>query len=322
MARILITGAAGMVGSHLLEMLADRGETEVLGTYYLPTVDLSELEARFRLQMLDVRDAEAVCETIDRTRPEVIYHLAAQSLPTVSWAAPWATFETNVQGTVNVFEAIKHLRVASPGYDPMVVVACSSAQYGASLAASRAPVREDVAQLPMHPYGVSKVGQDLYAYQCFLNHGIRSIRARIFNCTGPRKRADVVSDFAARVATIMRGGAPHLRVGNIESRRAIIDVRDLVDALILLAEFGEPGEAYNISADAAHRIGDLIAMFEDLAGIRLPARQDPALLRPSDEVCILGNSERLKQRTGWAPQFRIETTLKSVLDYELARLDA
>ena len=322
MARILITGAAGMIGSHLLEILKARGETDVLGTYHLPTIDLVELEPHFQLQNLDVRDAHAVCEMIDRTRPEVIYHLAAQSLPTVSWTAPWATFETNVQGTVNVFEAIKHLRATAPGYDPMVVVACSSAQYGASLAASPAPVREDVAQLPMHPYGVSKVGQDLFAYQCFLNYGIRSIRARIFNCTGPRKRADVVSDFAARVACIMRGADPLLRVGNIGSRRAIIDVRDLVEALILLAEFGEPGEAYNISADAAHRIGDLIPMFEDLAGTRLAATVDPALLRPSDEPCILGNCERLKQRTGWAPQFGIEATLKSVLDYELARLDA
>lgn len=322
MARILITGAAGMIGSHLLEILSDRGETDVLGTYHLPTIDLAELAPRFELQKLDVRHTDAVCDMIDRTRPEVIYHLAAQSLPTVSWAAPWATFETNVQGTVNVFEAIKHLRIAEPGYDPMVVVACSSAQYGASLMASQAPVREDVAQLPMHPYGVSKVGQDLFAYQCFLNYGIRSIRARIFNCTGPRKRSDVVSDFATRVAGIMRGASPHLRVGNISSRRAIIDVRDLVEALILLSELGEPGEAYNISADDAHRIGDLIPIFAGLAGTRLAATVDPALLRPSDEPCILGNCERLKQRTGWKPRFGIEATLKSVLDYELARLDA
>lgn len=322
MARILITGAAGMIGSHLLEILTEKGEIAVLGTYHLPTIDLADLTPRFQLEALDVRDAQAVYETIDCTRPKVIYHLAAQSLPTLSWTAPWATFETNVQGTVNVFEAIKRLRVSEPGYDPMVVVACSSAQYGASLAASPAPVREDAPFLPMHPYGVSKVGQDLFAYQCYLNHGIRSIRARIFNCTGPRKRADVVSDFAARVAGIMRGADPHLRVGNIGSRRAIIDVRDLVEALILLAEFGEPGEAYNISADAAHRVGDLIPMLETLAGTRLVAAVDPSLLRPSDEPCILGNCDRLKQRTGWKPRFGIEDTLKSVLDYELARLDA
>ena len=96
----------------------------------------------------------------------------------------------------------------------------------------------------------------------------------------------------------MRGASPHLRVGNISSRRAIIDVRDLVEALILLSELGDPGEAYNISADDAHRIGDLIPIFAGLAGTRLAATVDPALLRPSDEPCILGNCERLKQRTG------------------------
>lgn len=322
MARILITGAAGMIGSHLMEILAARGERDMIGTYHLPTIDIAELCPSLRLAPLDVRDAGAVFGAIDHHRPGTIYHLAAQSLPTQSWAAPWATLETNVQGTVNLFEAIKHIRETDSGYDPMVVVACSSAQYGASLAASAAPVSEDVTPLPMHPYGVSKVAQDLLAYQYFRNNGIRSIRARIFNCTGPRKRADVVSDFASRVARIMRGGNAALRVGNIETRRAIIDVRDLVQALILLTEFGDPGEAYNICADTAHRIGDLIPLFERFSGIRLHPEVDPSLLRPSDEACILGSTDRLKQRTGWRQSISIEATMQSVLNYELAHLQA
>lgn len=320
MARILITGAAGMIGSHLMEILSAEGEQDIVGTYHLPTIDITELSPGFRLAKLDVRDAGAVCEAIDYHRPCTIYHLAAQSLPTVSWTAPWATLETNVQGTVNVFEAIRHVRGTDATYNPMVVVACSSAQYGASLAASTAPVREDVTPLPMHPYGVSKVAQDLLAYQYFRNNGIRSIRARIFNCTGPRKRFDVVSDFAFRVARIMNGADPTLLVGNIETRRAIIDVADLVQALILLAKFGDPGEAYNISADTAHRIGDLIPLFEQLAGTRLHPTLDPTLLRPSDEACILGSTERLKQRTGWRAKVPIEATMRFVLDYELAHL--
>jgi GDP-4-dehydro-6-deoxy-D-mannose reductase len=322
MARILITGAAGMIGSHLMEMLADRGETDVVGSYHLPTIDIGELRPGLRMLPLDVRDADAVGHAIEVHRPSVIYHLAAQSLPTVSWAAPWATLHTNVQGTVNVFEAVKQLRAIAPGYDPMVVVACSSAQYGASLGASGHPVREDVTPLPMHPYGVSKVAQDLLAYQYFCNDGIRSIRARIFNCTGPRKRADVVSDFAARVARIMRGADPELQVGNLSARRAIIDVRDLVGALMLLVEHGDPGEAYNICADDAHRIGDLIPLFEQLAGTRLHPLVDPRLLRPTDEACILGSTDRLKQRTGWRQEIPLVDTMKSVLDYELAHLDA
>lgn len=322
MARILITGAAGMIGSHLMEILAAQGEQDIVGTYHLPTIDIAELSPSLRLAPLDVRDAGAVHDAIDHHRPRSIYHLAAQSLPTVSWEAPWATLETNVQGTVNVFESIKKIRLADPSYDPMVVVACSSAQYGASLAASSAPIREDITPLPLHPYGVSKVAQDLLAHQYFCNNGIRSIRARIFNCTGPRKRADVVSDFAFRVAHIIRGANAPLRVGNLNSRRAIIDVRDLVQGLILLAEFGDPGEAYNICADTAHRIGDLIPMFEQLAGMKLVTEIDPTLLRPSDEACILGSTDRLKQRTGWRQSVSIEATMRSVLDYELAHIGA
>ncbi len=318
MARILITGAAGMIGSHLLEMLAERGEHDVLGTYFRPTIHLGDIAGRFKLAELDVRYGEMVRRCIDQHRPVYVYHLAAQSLPTVSWANPWETMDVNIQGTVNIFEAVKNARATDASYDPMVIVACSSAQYGASLNATNTPVGEDVTPLPLHPYGVSKVAQDLLAHQYWCNDGIRSIRARIFNCTGPRKRDDVVSDFAARVASIMHTGGT-LRVGNVKTRRAIIDVYDLVQALLLLAEHGEPGEAYNICSDTAHLIGDLIGLFEQAAGRPLPLQPDPTLFRPSDEAIIFGRNDRLKQRTGWRQNVPIEQTVRRVLDYELLR---
>jgi nucleoside-diphosphate-sugar epimerase len=264
--------------------------------------------------VLDVRDWPAMRDTIALHRPAVIYHLAAQSLPTVSWADPWGTLTTNVQGTVNVFEAVRQLRAAgAPGYDPMVVVACSSGEYGASLTPARVPVDEEAPLLPLHPYGVSKVTQDLLAFQYWQNDRIRCIRARIFNTTGPRKTDDVVSDFARRIAVIRRQGGA-LRVGNLEARRAILDVRDLIAALVLLAARGEPGEVYNICADQAVRVGDLIPIFARLAGIDLALAPDPALLRPSDEPLILGRTDKLKRRTGWQPAIPIEATLKSVLE--------
>jgi nucleoside-diphosphate-sugar epimerase len=314
MARILITGAAGMVGSHLLERLAALGEHDVIASYHRPTIRLDDV-AGFRLEELDIRYAEPVRRSVARHRPQVIYHLAAQSLPTVSWSNPWETMDINVLGTVNLFEAVKDARRSDSGYDPMVVVACSSAQYGASLTEANSPVGEEVAPLPMHPYGISKVAQDLLTWQYWRNDGIRGIRARIFNCTGPRKRADVVSDFAARVARIMRGGGA-LSVGNLQTRRAIIDVADLVEALILLAAHGDPGEAYNICSDTACRIGELIPIFEQLAGISLTLKVDPSLLRPSDEPLIFGRNDRLKQRTGWRQTIPLASTVQAVLAYE------
>jgi nucleoside-diphosphate-sugar epimerase len=309
-----------MVGSHLLERLETASPGSVLGTWFRPTVRLAELPARIPMVELDVRDRAAVSTLFAAECPAIIYHFAAQSLPTVSWTDPWETFRVNVEGTINVFEAVRAIRARDPDYDPMVVVACSSAQYGDSLTPENVPIDEETLPLPLHPYGVSKVAIDLLAFQYWRNSGIRSIRARIFNTTGPRKSADVVSDFCARVARIKRHGGT-LRVGNIETRRAILDVRDLISALILLAERGAPGEAYNICADRAWRIGDLIPLLEELAGVTLTVEPDPALFRPSDEPVILGRNTKLKERTGWLPTVNLRDTLRAVLDYELAHLE-
>jgi GDP-4-dehydro-6-deoxy-D-mannose reductase len=317
MIRFLVTGATGMIGSHLVEHLLGQAPGEVLGTSFgvgaLPPPGLP-------LTALDVRDAEAVRDCVGRTRPAVIYHLAAQSLPTLSWRDPWTTMETNVQGTVNVFEAVRAVRASGDAeYDPMVVVACSSAEYGASLTPERVPIDEDAPLLPLHPYGVSKVAQDLLAFQYWRNERIRTIRARIFNTTGPRKTADVVADFAGRVAAILRAGDGTLRVGNLEARRAILDVRDLIAALTLLAAHGEPGEAYNICAETARPVGDLLPILERLAGRALPVETDPALLRPSDEPVILGRTDKLRARTGWRPRMSLEETVRAVFEDAMAR---
>jgi len=310
-----------MVGSHLLECLAGLGEQDVIGSYYQPTIRLSEIEGRFRLAELDVRDTAAMAAMVQTERPQVIYHLAAQSLPTRSWDAPWETMQVNVQGTVNLFEAIKQVRAHDPSYDPVVLVAGSSAQYGASLTPQNVPISEDLTPLPLHPYGVSKVAQDLLAYQYWANDGIRCIRARIFNCTGPRKHADVISDFARRVAAI-EGNGGVLKVGNLAAKRAILDVRDLLAALLALASHGAPGEAYNICAEAAHSIASLIPVFETLTGRAIATEIDPALLRPTDEAVIFGSCDRLKAATGWCQTIAIEDTIKTVLDYERAQLAA
>jgi nucleoside-diphosphate-sugar epimerase len=303
-----------MMGSHLAEKLIREGAT-VCATYLKPTINMATVDPAVKFIELDVVDRGAVARLIDTLRPTEIYHLAAQSLPTVSWEDPWTTMRVNAEGTINIFEAILAARNSDPAYNPMTVIACSSAEYGASLTPDRVPIDEDAPLLPLHPYGVSKVAQDLLGHQYFYNHGLRCIRARIFNCTGPRKRNDAVSDFARGIVRALHQGG-ELRHGNLESRRAIIDVRDMIEGLVLLARKGTPGEAYNICAEQAFKMADVLELFFDVSGQRVPTAIDPALLRPSDEKIIFGDTSKIRRDTGWSPHIQLRQTISDVLEYE------
>lgn len=312
---ILITGAGGMVGSHMIDRFYREGETGITGTYFRPTIDLSDIKGKAVLQELDVRYQLGVAKTVLNLRPQKIFHLAAQSYPTVSWDRPQETIDININGTANLFEAIKLVRQEDSNYDPVVVVACSSAQYGASLTPENVPITEKAELLPLHPYGVSKVAQDLLSYQYFRSDGIRTIRARIFNTTGPRKVNDVVADFTHRARLIELGRLERMRVGNLSTQRAITDVRDLVDALIRLSEKGIWGEAYNISGNKVYTISEIIPIIEETIGRKVETETDPALLRPTDEPIIFGDSARLKADTGWEQQYELSVTIRDMIDY-------
>ena len=252
-------------------------------------------------------------------QPEQIYHLAAQSYPTVSWDRPYETIDTNVNGTIAVYEAIKKVRnFLNKNYDPMVVVACSSAEYGETLnqlEGAEVYVKETAELKPLHPYGVSKVGQDLISFQYFMNDHIRCIRARIFNSTGTRKVNDVTSDFTYRAIEAEKTGVYELRVGNLETRRAIMDQRDLVHALILLAERGTPGDVYNISSEYIYQMKDIITMIEAQIGHKFKITVDENLLRPTDEKIIVGDVTKLKTDTGWKQEILMEQTIFDMLNY-------
>ena len=314
---VLITGAGGMVGSHMAEMMTREG-IEVIGTYYKPTVDMCELSKDIKMIECDVRYPNNIGRIIKRYMPDQVYHLAAQSYPTVSWDKPYETMDINIGGTIAVFETIKEIRERYPQYDPVVVVACSSAEYGQTLEEMADGKVEENAQLkPLHPYGVSKVGQDLLAYQYFVNDGIRTIRARIFNTTGTRKRNDVTSDFTKRAIEQLyeNKGNPVLSVGNIGTERAIMDVKDLIAALRALAEKGKAGDVYNISSEKVYKISDIIRMIEKELKIKFQLHVDKKLLRPTDERIIVGDVEKLKRETGWEQQVGLEQTVKEMLEY-------
>ena len=315
---IMVTGAGGMVGSHMVELLHAKGEN-VIGTYYRPTTDITELPKEIKMIECDIRYAPSVEKIIMEYQPEQIYHLAAQSYPTISWDRPYETIETNVNGTIAVYEAIKKVKeLKKIDYNPMVVVACSSAEYGETLnqlEGSKIYVKETAELQPLHPYGVSKVGQDLISFQYFMNDHIRCIRARIFNSTGTRKVNDVTSDFTRRAIEAERTKIYELRVGNLDTRRAIMDQRDLVNALMLLAEKGTAGEVYNVSSENIYQMSDIVRMIEKQLGIKFKINVDSALLRPTDENIIVGDVTKLKKDTGWKQNIPMEQTIADMLEY-------
>ena len=320
----MVTGAGGMVGSHMVERLHKEGK-EVFGTYYKPTTDISELDPSIEMIECDVRYAQHVERIVAERLPDKIFHLAAQSYPTVSWERPYETMETNAGGTIAVFEAVKSARRFHPDYDPVVVVACSSAEYGQTLEDLEDPLVKEAAELkPLHPYGVSKVAQDLLSFQYFANDGIRSIRARIFNTTGTRKVNDVTSDFTRRAIEQEIEGAktPTLTVGNVETRRAIMDVEDLVSALLLLSDCGKWGDVYNISSERVYQIREIIEMIEQDMGVKFDLKVDQGLLRPTDERIIVGDVSKLKADTGWSQQVDLKDTVHAMLGYWRRKLAA
>lgn len=315
---ILVTGAGGMVGSHMVELLYEAGNN-VIGTWHKNKKNIEQVKAPVKFVQCDLRYNQGIDELIIDNLPEQIFHLAAQSYPTVSWVSPTETIDVNINSTINIFEAIKKARkYVDSYYDPIVVVACSSAEYGETLNKLNGDdiyVKENAELLPLHPYGVSKVGQDLISFQYFMNDNIRCIRARIFNSTGTRKINDVTSDFTHRAVIAEKKGIYELRVGNLESKRAIMDQRDLVKGLMLLAEKGTAGDVYNISSEKIYQMKEIVNMIEKEIGHKFEIKVDPLLIRPTDERVIVGDVTKLKKDTGWKQDITMEKTISDMLNY-------
>jgi GDP-4-dehydro-6-deoxy-D-mannose reductase len=308
---IFITGMTGFIGSHLAEYLLKKNE-EVHGTVNNKDEISNIRHIRKEIDIIecDIRNRKKLQKIVQKLKPSEIYHLAAQSFPTVSWEDPFYTLETNVIGTANLFEAVKDL-----GLDTKIFVACSSAEYGL-VTEDEVPVTEDHALNPLHPYGVSKVATDLLAYQYFKNFGIKSVRGRIFNTTGPRKTKDVCSDFSRQIGLIDRGKQdPRISVGNTEPRRDITDVRDMVEAMWVSLRKAEMGEVYNLCTSKAHKIKHVLDILLSLTDKDVEVFQDPALLRPTDEPVIMGDNTRFKSATGWEPRIDLKTTLNDMVNY-------
>jgi GDP-4-dehydro-6-deoxy-D-mannose reductase len=262
---------------------------EVVGGYLQDHSGSPTNSRRVRFAQCDLRNGQRVTQLLTQFQPTHIFHLGAQSLPTVSWADPVKTFESNIMGSLYLLEAARRMK-----RPPVIVSACSSAEYG-NVPASAIPVTEEQPLRPLHPYGISKVCLDLLAREYFLDYGIPTVNVRLFNTTGPGKTNDAPSDFVRQLIRIKKGlQPPIIEVGNLKTRRAFLDVTDTVRGFYLAALKGKRGEAYNLCATTTHEIGGVLRTAISLSGVKAEIRPAAHLMRPSDEKIIFGQTPKIR----------------------------
>ena len=303
--KYLITGAAGLIGRFLIDRLA-RDDHEVVA-WILPHESLGN-ERRAEHVTDDLLDEVAVAGVLDRTAPDVIVHLAAQSFPVRSWEKPSETMRINYESTANLLQALR----AAGAPKTRLMFASSSDIYASSKDGT--PISEEAQKGPGSPYGVSKLACDALVQLYARAFALDTICFRPFFLIGPEKRGDVASDFARRVVAIERGAPALLKTGRTNMVRDMVDVRDGVEAIVVLAERGETANAYNICTGAGHTVGDVLEYMKKAAGVRFETDIDPAFLRPVDEPVRVGDATKI-MALGWKPAITFERTVQDILEY-------
>lgn len=310
--RVLVTGAAGFAGSWLIDYLLTLKNIKIfaIDKNSSKTDNLKHIKNKIKFYKCDLKDIETVRDILEKVKPDRIFHLAAQSFLSSSWQTPIETIENNILGEINIFEVIRALKL-----NPLIQIAGSSEEYG-FVEKSELPVKETNILRPLSPYAVSKVTQDLLGYQYFMNYGLKIIRTRAFNHTGPRRPPNFVcSELAYQIVKAEKGLINEICVGNLDIVRDFTDVRDTVRGYWLALEKGKPGEVYNICSGKGHKIKDVLYTLLELSGVKAKIKQDPAKTRPSDVPVLIGDATKLKNATGWKPQIPFEQTLKDILDF-------
>jgi GDP-4-dehydro-6-deoxy-D-mannose reductase len=312
--KVLITGITGMIGSQFAFKCREL-EWETFGIARNSAASRladNDFEGLIRTDILDIDALESVFVKI---RPDIVLHFAAQAFNGISWQIEQITHITNYLGTLNI---LKVCRKVVP--EAKVLIACSSAEYG-DIKPEDCPLKEQRLLKPITPYGVSKVADENLGYQYYSNYKMKIFLPRLFIHVGTgHPPATAIQNFACQVARIKKGRSePVIYVGNLETARDFIDVRDGVDAMMLLLLKGNPGEPVNICTGTAYKISDVLKMFIDISGVKLEIRQSSDLLRPSDEALLLGDNSKIIA-LGWKQKFTLKETLENVYNDWLKRV--
>ena len=312
--RVLITGITGFVGSHLADyILENHPEVKLFGLirWRSPMENILHIQDKIELNEGDLKDIVSLKKCLAEIKPDRIFHLAAQSYVPFSWKCPSETFSINALGQVNLFEAVLSLKLS-----PRIQVAGTSEEYGL-VHNDEIPMKETNPLRPLSPYAVSKIAQDFMAWQYYKSYGLKTVRTRGFNHTGPRRgEVFICSNFAKQIAEIEKGNKePVIYVGNLEAKRDFSDVRDIVRGYWLCLEKGKDGDVYNIGAGKPYSMKEILDLLLSMRKVKVKIKVDPARLRPSDVPVLFSDCTKLKELTGWEPKIPFKQSLQDLLEY-------
>ena len=321
MKSVLITGVTGMVGSHLADYLIENTTWNIFGLLRwndrLDNIEhlMQRINEKERIELLygDINDMSSLINAINKSKPDYVFHLAAQSYPKTSFDSPLETLDTNILGTAKVLEAIRVSNV-----DPIIHVCASSEVFG-KVPREALPIHEDVNFHPASPYAISKVGTDLIGRFYAEAYGMTVMTTRMFTHTGPR-RGDVFAEstFAKQIAMIEAGKIePIIRVGNLDSLRTWADVRDAVRAYHMLVTINPiSGEYYNIGGSHTCTIGEMLNHLISLSTTKnIVIVKDQDRIRPIDADLQIPNTKKFEAHTGWYPKYTFSQTMQDLLQY-------
>ena len=312
--RILITGIAGFVGSHLADLLLTKKDVLVYGTDRpgADTKNIDHIKSKIKLyQECDITIKRDIKGLLARIEPDCIIHLAAQSSPLLSEQYPEDTIATNIIGLVNIFESLSILR-----FKPKVIIAGSSDEYG-RMGNSNVPIRENCKLAPTNLYALTKVTQELLGLKVYIKQGYNVIVTRPFHTTGPKRpERFVCSSLAKQVAQIEKNmQSPIISVGDLNIMRDFTDVRDVANAYWLIMKKGKSGQVYNICSKRARSLKEILDILLSLSRAKVEVKVDPDRMRVNDVPLFIGDPTKLEKLTGWKAKISLKQTLKDLLIY-------
>lgn len=301
--RALVTGADGFAGRHLVEVLVEAGHDVFAAA--------GPLHADGYHLQIDVTNPDSIARAIDESQPEVIFHLAGQSFIPRATARPLETYDINAMGTFRLLEAVQDYSGRSKR-KPAVLLTSSASVYG-RVNDEDNPLRESHPVNPIDPYGASKVAAEFACLAAWRSYGVKTLIARSFNHIGPvQDRRFVVPSFVDQLARIAcKIDPPVMRVGNLDSERDFLDVRDAVRGYATIAQSGKPGEIYNVCSGAPVSIQTILRSLIQISQTAVEVREDPGKLRPADVRRFYGDNSKLRE-LGWKPTFSLERSLREI----------